>query len=251
MSVELADGVTWINECHDVAGGRHEHVSVYLVEEAGSYILVDSGAFSHRGRIRETVEAATGGAGLDALVLSHSDLPHSANVRPFRAEWDDVDLLVSTGSPTQGLPDAAVTVDVGGERSILGREFAFIDPPLADRNHTMWIYDGESGGLFTIDGFGAYHAPGECDRTSGDLEGGIAYGDVYDYHRDTLTWLRYVDPPKLRRALDRIFEAHAVEYLAPVHGPPVAGDDLDRYLDTFTRAVGAISDDFRVPAVLE
>lgn len=44
-------------------------------------------------------------------------------------------------------------LDVGG--------FSFIDPPLADRNQTVWIFDHGSGLLVTADGFGIHHALAE------------------------------------------------------------------------------------------
>lgn len=248
MPIEIAEGVRWIDECYDM-DGRHEHVSVFLVHDRDSdqYALIDSGSFYHRGAIRAQVEEATGGRGVDALILSHSDYPHSANVREFKTEGDDVDLVASSGAPrAQGLPADARYAAIGGSLEIIGREFSFIDPPLADRSHTTWIYDHGSGGLFTADGFGSYHAPSECGRLSSDFAAGIPEEAIYAYHADTLVWLRYVDPEKLRAALDAIFETFEVEYVAPVHGHPIVGDDVEGYVDRLVSAAARIASEYSV-----
>lgn len=248
MTVQLTPDVHWINQCYE-ENGVHEHVSVYLVQEGDRYILVDSGSFYHEERIATSIETATDGRGLDALVLSHSDYPHSGNIRSFMDKWQNVELVASSGSPeAQGLPSTATKCEIGGSLEILGRQFSFIDPPLADRSHTTWIYDHGSNVLFTADGFGSHHRPGNCDETSATLDGGIAFEDIYTYHRDTLVWLRYVEPQKIEDALRSIFDEYEIAYVAPVHGHPIAGDDLDQYMDRLMRAVRRIADEYTVPA---
>lgn len=246
MTIELTRDLRWINEFfpHD---GRHEHVSVYLLENGGRPILIDSGSFYHRAAIRDRLEAATDGDGIDAIVLSHSDYPHAGNVDEFRAEWGDVELVASSGSPEiQGLADAR-RCTIGGSLDVLGRRFSFIDPPLADRSHTTWIYDHESGALFTADGFGSYHEPGTCEYTAPDFDDGVSTDAIYEFHRNNLVWLRYVDPPKLRDALEAIFDEYAVSWVAPIHGHPIRGDDLDRHLDRLIDATGRIAAEYDVP----
>jgi flavorubredoxin len=243
---DVVEGVRWLEECYDL-GNRHEHVSVYLLSN-GSRVLIDSGSFYHREAITAQVEAATGGAGVDALVLSHSDYPHSANVREFAAEGSGVELVASSGAPrAQGLPPDARTVEIGGSTEVAGRRLSFIDPPLADRSHTTWIYDHDTRGLFTADGFGSYHRSGECDRLSPEYEGGIPEEAIYDYHADTLVWLRYVDPGKLADALESIFEEYPPDYVAPIHGPPILAADLDRYLERLMESVTRFADGYEAP----
>lgn len=247
MTVQLTSDVRWINQCYQ-DDGIHEHVSVYLIEEGDQYILIDSGSFYHEEQIEAAIEAATGDQGLDALVLSHSDYPHSGNVGTFTDKWEDVELVASSGSPeAQGLPSTATKCEIGGSLDIVGRTFSFIDPPLADRSHTTWIYDHGSNVLFTADGFGSHHRPGECNETSATLDGGIALEDIYTYHKETLVWLRYVDPEKLEDALQSILDEYRIDYVAPVHGHPIAGDDFDGYIDSLMRAVREIADEYTVP----
>ncbi|WP_435063692.1 MBL fold metallo-hydrolase [Halobaculum sp. EA56] len=248
MTVELTDDVHWINECFTLENGKHEHTAVYLIRHGDRYVLVDSGSFYHRDAITEQIEAATAGEGPDAIVLSHSDYPHSGNIPAFRERWDDVEVVASSGAPeAQGLPPTATKCEIGGRLEVAGRPFSFIDPPLADRSHTTWIYDEVAEVLFTADGFGNHHTPGECDLTSGEIDGGIAYDDVKAFNEDTLVWLRYVDPGKLRAALEAIFEAYPVSYVAPIHGNPIEGSDVDGYVDRLVEAASDIADEYTVP----
>jgi flavorubredoxin len=269
VAVQLTDEVLWLNECYehgdrrddgrgnrhendehgnrhenDEHGNRHEHVSVYLVDDGERRIVVDTGSFYHREAIAGELEAAIGESGVDAIVLSHSDYPHSGNVRPIRERWDDVTVYASSGAPeSQGLPPTAVKCEIGRSMDVAGRRFSFVDPPLADRSHTTWIYDHGSEVLFTADGFGSYHDAGDCDLASDDMPDGVPYEAVYGYHDDALVWLRYVDPAKLRSALEAILSEYDPAYVAPVHGHPVARADVDEYLDRLIRAAARISDE--------
>jgi flavorubredoxin len=244
-AVDLSPAVTWISTCHD-HGDRHEHVSVYLLDAPEGYVLVDSGSFHHREKIRRDVRAATDGAGIDAIVLSHSDYPHSANVDPLRREWENVEVVASSGAPAaQGLPESARKADIGGSLAVRGRTLRFLDPPLADRSHTTWILDPAGGTLFAADGMGSYHRPGECVATSADRS--IPYASVLAFHRDTLPWLRYVDPETLEAVLAEMVTGESVERIAPIHGTPILAGDLDAYLEDLAAAAAEIADDYQVP----
>lgn len=246
MTQQLTDDVIWIEECYDLGAEaeprNHKHVSVYLVRD-GSNVLIDSGSFYHREAIRTGIEEAIGDEAIDALILSHSDYPHSANVREFAATSDDTELVASSGSPEiQGLPEAT-KCEIGGTMTIAGRSFSFIDPPLADRSHSTWIYDHDSETLFTADGFGSRHRPGECEWTSRDFPDGTPTDAIFEFHRGELPWLRYVDPARLRSALEAIFEEYPVSLVAPIHGHPIEGDQLETYLDGLIDAADRITED--------
>lgn len=222
-------------------------MSVYLVRSDGHNIVIDSGSFHHRKSIETRLREATEGEGIHTLILSHTDYPHSGNVSSFRREWGDIQIVASSGAPEiQGLPYAD-KASIGGSMEIGGRTFSFIDPPLADRSHTSWVHDDESGILYTADGFGSHHDPGQCSFTSADFPDGIPAEIIYEYHREALPWLRYVDPDKLERKLDGIFAHHEVSWVAPIHGHPIAAADIDRYRERLVEAAARISREYRVP----
>ncbi|MFC7229740.1 MBL fold metallo-hydrolase [Salinirubellus salinus] len=241
MSVQLTEDVTWLAESYP-HGEKHLHVSVYLVEHDDSYILVDSGSFYHREQIDAQLAETIGDAPVDALVLSHADLPHSGNVPEFRDRWPELTLVSSSGSPAVvGLGHADVTAEIGGTMDICGRTFSFVDPPLADIQHSTWIFDHDSGVLFTADGFGNYHAPEHAGEPFGAVDGGVPTADIRDYHRDALRWLCYVDPARIDPAVDALFEDLDVSVLAPTHGNPIEAADFPEYRARLWAAIEEIS----------
>lgn len=245
--VPVSEQIAWINECFPIEKGIHEHVSLYLVRGPAGPIVIDSGSFYHRASIRERLKSALGEENLGALILSHSDYPHSANIGAFRQEWGDIEIVASSGVPAiQGLP-YATPCRIGQSMEVLGRRFTFVDPPLADRSHTTWIYDSESGVLFTSDGFGNFHQPGQCFFDSSDFEDNIPVDEICAFHREALGWLRYVDPAKLRRRLDEIFASYDVTRVCPIHGNVILGGDVPEYLDRLMASVQRIVDDYDPP----
>jgi glyoxylase-like metal-dependent hydrolase (beta-lactamase superfamily II) len=239
-TLDLGGGVEWVHECFAEQQG-HVHVSVYLVRAPEGTILIDSGSFYHRESLARRIGEATGGRGPQALVLSHSDYPHSANIPTFRDAWGDFEIVASVASPEiQGLPYAR-RARIGESLEVLGRRFTFIDPPLADRSHTTWIYDEEARALFVADGFGTLHQPGPCDVWWGDLpRSGRAEG-VKEFHDQTLRWLIYVDPDRLMSSLREMFRKYPADVVAPIHGPPIAAADLDDYLNDLEAGVRLIA----------
>lgn len=244
-AIPIGEGTLWVNECFPVEARTHMHVSVYVVRAPEGDLVVDSGSFYHRHRIEARLAEVTGGTGVGAVILSHSDYPHAGNLDAFRREWGDIEIVASSGAPEiQGLPYARQS-RLGETLEVLGRPFAFVDPPLADRSHTSWIYDRETGGLFTADGFGSYHRPGQCAWTAADYPEGPGTEALYRYHRYALSWLQYVEPDRLRAAVEDVFDRHDVRFVAPIHGSPIPAGELPGYLNRFNDAVRRISSEFR------
>ena len=245
-TIELTSGVQWVNECYPMSK-QHIHVSVYLIRVGDNNIVIDSGSFYHRESIRERLREAAGTRGIGALILSHADYDHGGNVAPILDEWENVEIIASSGLPEiLGLPPDATKSVIGESMEIFGRRFSFIDPPLADRSHTAWIYDHEEGVLFTSDGFGNHHSTGMCDLISRDIPDGISSDDIYDFHRETLVFLRYFNPDKLRSTLESLFDTFHITYIAPVHGNPIAREDLNSYLDRLIQSVIRMSEDYTI-----
>jgi len=239
-ALPLVGDVLWISECFPI-GDIHEHVSIYLIRAGEHNIIIDSGSFYHRTSIERKIREATAERGVHALIVSHSDYPHSGNIEAFRREWGDFDIYASCGDPQiQGLPYAK-QCRIGGSEQVFGRRFSFIDPPLADRSHTSWIFDHASHVLFAADGFGHYHRPGECEQLSSDFDTGIRAADIHDFHHDNIGWLRYVDPVKFRHKLERMFATFDAVAVAPIHGNPIMRAELPAYVDDLVDAAARIA----------
>lgn len=194
----------------------------------------------------DSIDDATGGEGPDAIVLSHSDYPHAANVSPLGGGTDNVELIASSGAPSQqGLPNARKCT-IGGQLEVCGRTLSFIDPPLADRSHTTWIYDHGDSVLFTADGFGNYHQSGQCRYRSNNFSDMISKKQIREYHQDNLVWLRYVDPHKVERTLNDIFNRFEIDVIAPIHGNPIMSEDLPKYRERLHESMKQIADEYEV-----
>lgn len=233
--VQLSDRVQWIRACH-AFDGRHMHVSQYVVEtDGGGHVLVDAGD-GHAAEMVDAIEAGTDGEGPETLMLTHSILPHTGNVEALKAEWGDLAVVSASNIPQLvGLPADTGTKFINSTEEISGGEFTFLDPLLTDVVATNWVYSHDAKTLFTAEGVGHYHDPGECDATSRDL-GGIRFDDVHDFHRDKLPFLEYVDPEKLRAGFETVFDELDVEWVAPTHGTPVHRSHLSEYVDSIVES---------------
>ncbi|XVH31654.1 MBL fold metallo-hydrolase [Haloferacaceae archaeon DSL9] len=238
MTVQLTADVEWLSETYDL-GENLVHVSVYLICGDGGTILIDTGSFNDRDSIHEQLRDRTGGE-IDAIVLTHADLPHSGNLATLRDEYADADVICGTSSPEIVGLGSSTKAPVGGSMAVAGRTLSFLHPPLADIQHSSWIYDHESGVLFTADGFGNYHTAADSERTTAEMGGPPTVEQVRAFHEDELLWLRYVDADKLIAALRRVFTERDVSYVAPIHGNPIAAADVPTYLDALETAVEQI-----------
>lgn len=234
----LDDQVEWFGHCHDEERpDLHLHLSQYLVETADGTVLVDAGA----GHGTELVDALRERVDdLDAVLLTHAILPHTGGLAALRESFPDA-TVVSTSAipPAVGIEDAAPAV-VNDTEEIAGDTFTFIDPLLTDVVVSTWVYHHGSGTMFTAEGVGHYHAPGECTRRSVDYPDGIPAAHVRAFAADKLRFLEYVDPGKLAIAFDTLREEYDVERFAPVHGNPVERSDVDPYVDTLVGVAGEL-----------
>ena len=237
MSRELVDGVHWITNCHP-DGDRHLHMSQYLIRDETGTVLVDSGSSHYRAEIVAEVNRLTDGAGPDVVLLTHSTLPHTENVPAFEAEWGETETIAATGRFPEivGLPDAQ-TRRLNQPVEFAGRPFTCIHPLLTDVTVSQWAYDHESGVLFTAEAFGHYHDDGCCELTTAEIDGGIPTENIDDFYLDKLPFVDLLDREKLGDAFEMLFDILDVTYVAPIHGNPVATEDIDDYVATVMRAL--------------
>lgn len=236
MSVRVTDDLRWLNECYPVRG-KHLHVSVFLLDYDDTSVLVDTGSYYHSGSIQDELERALDGERVDTVFVSNPDYVHAGNIASFVPESE---VVCFVGTPERHGYTGATTRDPGESMTVGGREFSFLDPIVSDIASSVWIYDHGAGYLFTSDGFGHYHAAGDCDRVSTEFESGILFQEVRDFHEDTLRWLKYVDPSAIRSAVEKVFGTYDVQYVLPAHGHPIAEPDIPSFVESFDRAVREI-----------
>lgn len=242
MAIEFTDGIRWLKRCHDDTHG-HEQVAAYLLSKDDRHVLIDSGSHHYEDDLLGILRDQIGDGHLDAVVLSHPDLPHSANIRAVQSIGEDVDLICANSAPeVVGLPPRT-RCGFGETMSIGNRKITFLESPLADIIFTTWPYDHETGVVFTADGFGMFHEPGDCNHVFDTSLDGLTVDDLATYHRHSLRWLELIDPAKLMAHLRDVFDERDVSWVAPAHGPPIAGDLLPEYFDLLERAIQQVANE--------
>jgi len=242
--VRLNDSVLWVNQSYEMDNGQHHHISPYLIEAPEGYVLIESGSIEHQDVLLERLDSIVGDSGISAAILSHYDLPHVANARVFRDKWDfNLYTSFSGGSTT---PESlgmgkSIKCTHGESMKIAGEQFNFPWPPLVDAGHSMWVYHETSKTLFVAD-MGHYHRPGEGSILWNEKEHRVT--SMTDYMNDALPFTKYLDTAKMQDAFNILLNEYEVEYLAPVHGNPVAGsDEVSKYMDYYIKAIGKVHEE--------
>ncbi|WP_331234837.1 oxygen-binding di-iron domain-containing protein [Natronorarus salvus] len=251
MSVRLTDKVTWIKDCFKSDEGFHQHLNLYLVESSDGTFLIDSGPWNHREKIKAEINNQLNGRDLDAVVLTHADLPHSGNVPHFLEEWGTTELwFTSTNPEMQGFEHIDVHRGILDQKmNIAGHQIEFIPAPLVDRPHTSWMFDFTTDTLYSADAFGCYHTQNQCDLTSDDLDEGLNFNHILNFNRDTFKWLNYAEADRICERIKQDIEKYDPEIIAPSHGHPIYKEDIGNYLSHFEDAVKKIESEYEVGLV--
>ncbi|WP_174149140.1 MBL fold metallo-hydrolase [Leisingera sp. ANG59] len=227
-----------------VAGrdGWHEAVRVYVLMNDGCPLLFDSGSHIHSGEIMAELKSLLGDTAPGYVFLTHTELPHTGNIKLILDVWPDTKLVVSSAIlPHVELPwwvadDQVLYGYAGTEETYGGRRISFLDGILKDQPGTHWMYDGTTGTLFTADAFG-YLYPGAADlKFDDELEDGIAGDWLKRYHESAFRFLPMVSGAKVTADIARVFRKRDVRAIAPTHGNAVR-HDIAQCIDRFNNAI--------------
>lgn len=218
-----------VGECVSGADG-HEAVQVYVLMNNGQPILVDCGSQLHRVGIMQALNELLAGLTPSYVLLTHSELPHAGNLAQVARQWPQVNVIVSNVmlpyieiAPV--LPLAQITaLRPGATLQVAGRTLEFVEALLKDQPGSQWIFDRQTGTLFTGDGFGYYHAAEQCGRLSDELNGELTVEQFQTYHRTAFRFLRWVVAERLNADLAKLFARYPVNIIAPIHGHALRGD---------------------------
>jgi len=223
-----------------------------LIENDEGNVLIDSGSIFDEEAIKAEIDSITDGDGVSVIILTHSDIPHSANVMALDDYWDnEIEIMSAVLHPyIHGLKawgDGSRKIFVDRDMEVLNRDFRAIEAILADRSHSNWVYDYSTKVLFTADGFGNYHSPGQCNFTSNDYPDGITTECIKQFHREKLPWLQFVRTEQLQERFEAFFEPLDLNCIAPVHGNPIHGSHVDEYVDRLLRSVTEMYEEYVPP----
>lgn len=253
MRKELTPDVQWIGQCIDEKE-KHMHVSQYLLRgDDDNHVLIDTGSMYRRKETIKDIREGLDGGRIAVVLLTHSTLPHTENLKLINEEWEDIEIIAATNNPTvAGLRNYAKGVKpkiLNQAQEFASRRFHFLDPLVTDVVSSNWIYDHGAKTLFTAEGLGHYHDHEECNRTSKEMPDSITFENIHAFQQDKLPFLKFIDPSKLQRGFDTLFNNFDIDYIAPIHGNPVEREDIDQYLTRTLRSAERIADSWSTPSV--
>lgn len=245
MLRHVVDDLFQIGESLSGSDGWHEAVRVYVLLNEGNPLIFDTGSHLHAGRIMCRLKALLGDTTPKYVFLTHTELPHTGNLRAITHAWPDVQLVVSSGIlPHVELPrwvagDQVRFAYAGTAETYAGRQIAFLDGLLKDQPGTHWMFDGRTGTLFTADAFG-YFFPADADPTFDDeIDGGVPQDWIGRYHASAFRFLPLVRGSKVTDDFSRLFEKRDIRVIAPTHGNAVR-HDIARFVGKFRNALHEI-----------
>lgn len=242
MLRRVAGDLYQIGESVSGEDGWLEAVRVYILLNKGCPLLFDTGSHIHTGQIMQELKELLGDTPPGYIFLTHTELPHTGNVSAILKAWPDAKLVVSSAIlPHVELPwwvkaEQIQYAYAGTKATYGGREISFIDGILKDQPGTHWMYDQETGTLFSADAFG-YLFPASADAQFDDeLDAGIPVDWLRRYHSAAFRFLPMVCAEKISADIDKVFSKRAIKVIAPTHGNAIRGD-LRQCIGSFNRAI--------------
>lgn len=204
--------------------GQLEAVRVYVMLNDGCPLVFDAGSHLHSAQIMSELHELLGQTAPAYVFLTHTELPHTGNIKTILDAWPDAKLVVSSAIlPHVELPwwvreDQVLFGYPGTVETYGGREIAFVDGILKDQPGTHWMYDAQTQTLFTADAFG-YLMPSDADTKFDDeLPDGIPDAWLRDYHASAFRFLPMCKATRVSADMDRTLNRWPVSVLAPTHG---------------------------------
>jgi flavorubredoxin len=249
MIRNVADDLYQISEYVSGKFGS-EAVSVYVLLNGERPVLIDCGSHLHRESIMADLDSVLNGRTPSHIFLTHSELPHAGNISSVVGRWPEIhcvvsDVMLAYIEVLPALPLSQITQATAGSAvTVGGRTLDFVTALLKDQPGSQWIYDGETGTLFSGDGFGYHCPPEQSGRFSDEIPGGIQTEQFESYHRQTFRFLRWIRPERFNADLDRLFGLRPISIVAPIHGAAIRGD-IALHQERIKDAITAVCDGYR------
>lgn len=235
---QIGDSVAGIN-------GWHEAVRVYVLVNAGCPLVFDAGSHLHNGPIMTALKKLVGPTGPAYVFLTHTELPHTGNIKAILDTWPACRLVVSSGIlPHVELPwwvreDQVQFAQAGTVETFGGRPIAFMDGILKDQPGTQWMYDARTQTLFTADALG-YLFPATADALFDDeIDNGVQQEWLKRYHESAFRFLPMVNGARVNADMARVFAKRPLQVIAPTHGNAIRGE-VQRCITRFHQAISEI-----------
>lgn len=231
-----------VGESVEGDNGWYEAVRVYVLLNDGCPLMFDAGSHVHRGQIMNDLKELLGETKPAFVFLTHTELPHTGNLSAILEEWPETKLVVSSAIlPHVELPWWVTSEQIkygyaGTSETYGGRKISFSDGILKDQPATHWMFDEQTGALFTADAFG-YLFPQTADlKFNDELEDGIPVDWFQRYHKSAFRFLPMVDGTKVNTDIAKVFAKRKVTVIAPTHGNAIRGN-LNLHIERINQAI--------------
>lgn len=211
--------------------------SAFLIVDEKS-LLIDTCGPKQQAAFLEAVQFCLGAKPLDYIWISHVELPHAGNTPALKRIYPAAQVVTAKGGENYDLHglDDAIQVAPGDVIELGTHSAEMVDALFVDHGLSQWLYERNTGMLFTADWAHNFHEPscGHCFKFVDEM---MASG----YNDETLIedvkvnawyqfpWLAWADADDLDTAIDRLFEQYDVRILAPSHGN-IIRQDFKRYI---------------------
>jgi glyoxylase-like metal-dependent hydrolase (beta-lactamase superfamily II) len=237
---ELAPDVFWLPNCLgrvEPTGWMHVHASCYLVLGAERTLLVDTGHPAHWQVVSAVLDRLLGERSLDFVFPTHPEIPHAGNLARLLAKYPSALAVGDVRDYHLFYPECTPRLSprVPGERLELGggTTLTFVEAAIRDLPNTLWGHLEPQAVLFVSDGVmlshhagedddAPLHAPGECLRTTGEIEWPPDLAQITFLTDRSISWMRYADAGESRRRIEAAVAERPTELIAPTHGNVVA-----------------------------
>ncbi len=230
MLRHVVDDLYQIGESVCGQDGWHEAIRVFVLLNDGCPLIFDAGSHLHRGQIMDELKELLGETAPGFVFLTHTELPHTGNLSAILKEWPETKLVVSSAIlPYCELPwwvteDQVLFGYAGTDGTYGGRSISFLDGILKDQPGTHWMFDHQTGTLFTADAFGyLFHASADA-KFDDELEEGIPQDWLQRYHEQAFRFLPQVSGEKVNADISKVFGKRSVNVVAPTHGNAIRGN---------------------------
>jgi glyoxylase-like metal-dependent hydrolase (beta-lactamase superfamily II) len=211
--------------------------NVYVLRQAETAVVVDTGLAAHRGPLIEALSEALSGVRDLQVLLTRVEPDCTGNLRTLVDEFPVSAVLTSSDrNPLEHFGplrprDAAIElrrIRPGDSIELAsGRSLTVIEAPIRTLA-TAWLYDPASAAVLTSDLF--THSLLDCPTQ--DVEGHLLA---------KFDWLRYADCATIGASLETVFK-DTIKVIAPGHGRPFVGEQLVRsQVGSMMEALSAIA----------
>lgn len=241
-AIEDPGGRDLIEDWYVPGKDLHSAQTAYLITDDKN-LLFDTLTPAGEDFILEALDDLLGNGSLDYLIPSHPEANHAGNTWNIVEKYPDVTILAPSKGSDHGIygySDDVRLIDYGDTLDLGSHQIEFIEPPFVDLAMTLWMFEYDDNILYTVDYFGCEHHEGECLDFIREMDSDITPDRLRRHMGHVFSWLRYADPVKTDKALDRLI-GYDPHYIAPAHGQ-VFDENVKYYLQLAKNIIRDITD---------